>query len=367
MPWFQTLENYNKSLRYLTEMSTPVSKPKWTTPNKVKLYLKNVILREFSAGKDGEAVLIIPPQAGHHSSIADYDTGQSLVEAAVQNGIKSVYVAEWKSATPDRKDETIDDFIVSMRECIESIGSKVTLIGLCQGGWQSAMYTALYPEDVSNLILAGAPIDFHAGNGKISMYAALYPMSFYKSMVAMGNGILDGRFLLTGFKMLNPTERFYSDYMNLFLNMNDEAFLTRYRKFRGWYEYTLNLPGAFYLQVVQDLFKENHLIQGRTKILGQYVDLKKIEQPLTLVAGDRDDITPEPQLFNMEQYVSSKNVTKLTVPAGHIGVFMAKKVVQTYWPKIFESIKRPPVSRSPVNKRRWTRSRGVTTKGLANS
>ena len=158
-------------------------------------------------------------------------------------------------------------------------------------------------------------------------------------MVAMGNGLLDGRFLLTGFKMLNPVERFYVDYVNLYTSLYDVPYLQRSRKFRRWYEYTQNLPGAFYLQVVKNLFKENRLVKGNITVLDQNVDLKKITQPLFLIAGDKDDITPQEQLFNIEQCVSSKRVTKLTVPAGHIGLFMGKKIVQEYWPRIFDALK----------------------------
>ena len=147
--------------------------------------------------------------------------------------------------------------------------------------------------------------------------------------------------ILTGFKIMNPMDRFYRDYADLYSNMHDGDYLRRYRKFRSWYEYTQNLPGAFYLQVVKDLFKENQLIQGRTKILGRDVDLKKIDHPLYLIAGAKDDITPSEQLFNIERYVSSKKITKLTVPAGHIGLFMGEKIIKKYWPRIFEAVQAP--------------------------
>ncbi len=339
MFWLQYMNHFNRYMQCVTETCQPVCEPEWTTPNTVKLELNNLLLRQFSAGTSGDTILIIPPQAGHHATIADYDRGQSLVEASICEGTNSVYLTEWKSATPDRCDETIDDFILSMHKCIQAIGTKVTLIGLCQGGWQSAIYTALYPEDVENLVLAGAPIDFHAGKSKIGMYASLYPMSFFQSLVAMGNGILDGKFLLTGFKMLNPVDRFYGDYANLYNNVHDEAFTKRSRKFRNWYEYTQNLPGAFYLQIVKDLFKENLLIKGQAKILGQYVDLKRITQPLYLIAGKKDDITPQEQLFGIERYVSSKKITKLSVPAGHIGLFMGTKIIEKYWPGILKAVR----------------------------
>ena len=36
---------------------------------------------------------------------------------------------------------------------------KVNLLGYCMGGSMSAMYTALFPEKVKNLIMLAAPVD----------------------------------------------------------------------------------------------------------------------------------------------------------------------------------------------------------------
>lgn len=333
------MRNYNK---FLKEITRPLRKPEWATRNKPILELSNVILRDFS--KKGihhkTPVLIIPPQAGQHSTIADYGPGQSLVETvlAVRN---SVYVTEWKAATPERKNETIDDCIKAMDNCVDAIcerGFKVCLIGLCQGGWQSAIYTALYPEKVDSLILAAAPIDFKAGGGKIQFYTEMNPMFFYESLVVMGGGNMPGEYMKLAFKMLNPVERFSLDYTDLYSNINDSEYTERYRRFRDWYEYPQNLPGKMYLQIVKELFKENRLINGGLKILGQGVNLHHIKCPLVLIAGEKDDITPREQVFNTEKHVSSKDIMKLTVPAGHIGVFMGKQVLKDYWPRILAKI-----------------------------
>jgi poly(3-hydroxyalkanoate) synthetase len=337
MYWF-AIDFYTKYLKALCEVYRPISIPRWTTENSIKLELPDVILRDFSVGQDEDAILIIPPQAGHHSCIADFGRGQSLVGAALKAGKKSVYAIEWKSATLERSSETIDDFILSMRACLKSINSKVTLIGLCQGGWQAAIYAALFPEEVKCLVLAAAPIDFHAGNSKIGKCTSLLPLSFYRSMVLMGGGLLDGKFLLTGFKMLNPVERYCGDYFDLFFNISDDTFLERNRKFRDWYEYTQAVPGDFFLQVVEELFIDNKLINGELIILGKKVDLSTINHPLFLIAGDKDDITPSEQLFNIENYVTSTIINKYTLPAGHIGIFMGRKIIDNYWPEIFEEI-----------------------------
>ncbi len=154
----------------------------------------------------------------------------------------------------------------------------------------------------------------------------------------MGGGIMPGEYMKLGFKMLNPLDRFILDYSDLYSNINDSEYMERYRKFRNWYEYTQNLPGRMYLQIVKELFKENRLISGGLKILGKAVNLHNIRCPLILIAGDKDDITPQEQVFNMERHVSSKDIMKLMVPAGHIGVFMGKKILREYWPQIIKKI-----------------------------
>lgn len=321
----------------MKEITKPLSPPKWATENRPVFELGNVILRDFSSeGSTPDApILIIPPQAGHHSNIADYAPGQSLVETCLSTK-NSVYATEWKSATPERKNETIDDCIRAMDRCIDAIckkGAKVRLIGLCQGGWQSAIYTALYPEKVHSLTLAAAPIDFKAGNGKIQFYADFYPMMFYECLVAAGGGNMPGECMKFGFKMLNPVDRFLLDYSDIYRSMNNQELYERQRAFRDWYEYTQNIPGAMYLQVVRELFKGNRLIKGALMILGREVNLHKIKCPLILIAGEKDDITLKEQVFNMEAYVSSKDILKKVVPAGHIGVFMSKKILKEYWPE----------------------------------
>lgn len=328
-----------KNFSVYNEAFGPVKEPTWTTPNKIILSNERIYLRDFSVGHDECATIIISPQAGHHSNIADYGQGNSLVEAVLNSGKKSVFVPEWRSATLSRKNDTIDDFILEMDKVIKFTEcQKVNLIGLCQGGWQSAIYASLFPEKINSLILAAAPIDFKAGNGMIQTCAGFYSMMFYQDLVAMGRGNMKGSFMVIAFKMLNPMERFFGDYVDLYNNIEDEKFMDRYRKFRNWYEWTQDLPGEFYLRVVKELFKENKLIKGEMNVLDKKVDLKNIDCPLYLIAGEKDEITLKDQLFNIEDYVSSKVVEKMVVPAGHIGVFMGGEVLREYWPKILSKI-----------------------------
>ena len=94
------------------------------------------------------------------------------------NGIAPVFLTHWKSATEDMRDLEIDQYLAELNVCVDDLGGRVNLIGLCQGGWLSAMYAARFPDKVVSLVLAGAPIDTDAGNGSRSSQAGTSAFSW---------------------------------------------------------------------------------------------------------------------------------------------------------------------------------------------
>lgn len=325
--------DYYQDMTKFWDLVLNYEKPGWPTENRVEVYNKAFRLRRFShRGRSGTPILVLGPQAGHTTSIVDYAVpGQSLVELCRDHTDRPIYAVEWRSATPDRRHETIDDLIKQTDACVDHIGGKAHLLGLCQAGWQSAIYAALHPEKVASLVLGGSPIDFAAGGGKIRKTVNTLPLSFYFMMVMMGHGIMRGQWILAGFKNMNAFDRYINDYINLFLNIEDPGTVERSRRFRRWYEFTQGLPGGWYLQAVKQLFKENRLIRGKLKILGRRVDLSAVKCPVVLIAGEKDDITPPPQLLNMADHVSGE-VREMTIPkCGHIGLFIKKEALREYW------------------------------------
>lgn len=335
----ERLMGMHRDLAKFWEELKRFEEPQWQSENAVVLHDKAFKLRRFTGDRKGLPVLILGPQAGHHTCIVDYALpGQSLVELCKLSTDRPVYAIEWKSATLDRRNETIDDLVVQTDRCVEHLGGKAHLVGLCQAGWLSSIYAALYPGKVHSLILGGAPIDFTAGGGKIQEMVQTLPFDFYAWLVHLGGGLMKGRYIVTGFKNMNAYDRYIGDYVKLYRSINDPEQVARFRRFRRWYEYTQSLAGGWYKQAVYELFKKNKLVKGRLKVLRQYVDLRRISCPVVLIAGENDDITLEPQLFNMEKYVSS-DVLKMTVPnCGHIGLFIKTEALKEYWKPALEAV-----------------------------
>ena len=74
--------------------------------------------------------------------IADYYYGQSLVQSLLDHGIGHVALTDWKSAKLDMRDFEIDNYLAELIVPIDDLGGPVNLVGLCQGGWMSAVIAA---------------------------------------------------------------------------------------------------------------------------------------------------------------------------------------------------------------------------------
>ncbi|WP_343685484.1 alpha/beta fold hydrolase [Asticcacaulis sp.] len=342
-PFAAAFENWERSLDFLKaaqEIDHPPA-PLWATANTIRLDLPTMRLREFSApDAEGVPVLIDAPFAGHSSTIADYAPGQSLVQTLLSNGVKHVLSTDWKSATPEMRYFSIDTYLAELNAAIDDLGGQVHLVGLCQGGWLSAMLAARFPHKVKSLVLAGSPIDTDAGDGPIKHMAHSLPLSTYEEMVAMGGGLMPGKFMLAGWKNMHPQEQYADKYVRLYENLTDKNYLTRTEKFESWYENPLDLPGRYYLQAIRELFKENRFAKGEFVGLGRKLNMKDIVAPTFLLAGEADDITTSEQVFAAVGLfgTSADRIVRKLVPGGHIGLFMGHKTLAEAWPGIAQWI-----------------------------
>jgi polyhydroxyalkanoate depolymerase len=315
-------------------------KPRLATAHTTRLALRTLDLCDYGApdAKAGAGLptLVDAPYAGHTSMIADYHEGQSLMQTLRASGVERLFLTDWHGATPDMKDLEVDQYLAELLACVDDLGGRVNLVGLCQGGWMAAMLAARFPDKVASLVLAGSPIDTHAGHGPLKQMVMKSPLSFYEELVASGGGLMLGKFMLAGWKNMHPEQHYVQDHIDLYEHIDDPVWLSKTEAFERWYENPLDLPGRWYLQVIDQLFKRNRLARGEYVALGRRLDLKAITCPLYLLAGESDDITTHEQVFAAERLMGTPaaRVTKRMVPGGHVGLFMGARTLREAWPEI---------------------------------
>jgi poly(3-hydroxybutyrate) depolymerase len=320
--------------------------PAWSSPQQIVRRTGLTRLRDFTAPGAGDVVptLVLPPQAGHDSSIIDYTTEQSQMLTIAAAGLERLYALEWVGVTQATKDATIGDYLAEVDAAVEQAGEggPVNLVGDCQGGWLATIYAALHPERVNTLTIAGAPIDFHVGDAVIRESVEALSnddLSFYRAMVALGDGVLKGEFLLGGFIVIRP-ETELDRQLQLLANVRDPRHVERYRAFEDWFKHTQDLAGPFYLWIVEHLFRDNELVRGTLTIDGQAIDLSRIACPINLLAGATDHITPPEQVFALADAVSTpaELITRRTTSGGHLGLFMGSEALREHWPVVMASV-----------------------------
>ncbi len=332
--------------RWLQLMMTR-ERPSWTTPHEIVFETPLARLRDFSLGGERGLVptLVLPPQAGHDSCIVDYSPEQSQMGAILDAGLTRALSLDWIGATRATANASIDDYVELVDRAVEHCGGRVNLIGDCQGGWLATIYAALYPERINTLTIAGAPIDFHAGEPVIHrVLRRLSPggdLRFYESLVAADGGVLKGERMLAGFIMIQPAAEI-SRQLELLAHLDDSAYVARYREFEDWFKHTQNIPGAFYLWAVHHLFRDNSLISGSLEVRGERVDLSNIEMPLNLLAGATDHITPPDQVFALASFAATppEQVFRRVSTGGHLGLFMGREALREHWPPLLEEVLR---------------------------
>src|SRR5208283_3466014 len=126
--------------------------PAWATPHRVRLELGTMQLRDFS-------------------------TGHSVVEALHEGGVGRIDVTDWRSAGPQMRFLSIDNYLADLNVAVDELGPPVDLVGLCQGGWMALTFAARFPSKVRRLVLAGAPVDIAAGQSNLSRMTLQVPLA----------------------------------------------------------------------------------------------------------------------------------------------------------------------------------------------
>jgi len=317
--------------------------PEGATPSKIALDLHSVRLRDFTMADSGIPTLVCTPLALHGAGVADLAAGHSLVAALRDAGIERLFMADWRSAGADMRFLGIDDYLAALNVLVDHLGGVVDLVGLCQGGWFSLVYAGCFPAKVRKLAMAGAPVDIAAALSGLSAVAAATPLAMFQSLVTSGDGRVIGRDLAK----LWGSETVDADKIRETLQSSEPSGSPEFTRleaiFRKWNSWTIDVPGTYYLEVIDKLYKRNELATGSFLALGQRIEFSRLRLPMYLLAGSADEVVAPEQLLALERLVGTppEHFRHDVAPCNHLGLFMGKQTLEENWPRIVHWLKEP--------------------------
>ncbi len=276
----------------------------------------------------------------NRETMLDLQPGRSVIETLIQEGI-DVYVIDW--GYPTRKDKylTIDDHVNGYIDNIvdyilyENNISKLNLMGICMGGTFCAIYSALHPEKVKNLITTVSPTNFDTNQGLLHVW--MKDLNIDRMTDTLGN--ISGDLMNFGFLLLNPARLMVDKYVSFYENWDDKQFIENFVRMEKWIFDSPDVPGETFRQFVKDGYQKNLLIQNKMKIGDDIVNLKNITMPLLNIYAKFDHLVPPEACNLLTKKVGSKDTEDVCLKTGHIGIYVSSKVSSQFAPKIVQWLK----------------------------
>ncbi|MEQ8786878.1 MAG: alpha/beta fold hydrolase [Pirellulaceae bacterium] len=271
--------------------------------------------------------------------VIDLRPGHSFVEYMVNKGY-DMYLLDWGVPGPEDKSMKFDDYVLEyLPRVVRKLKSvsesdEFTILGWCLGALISTMYAALRPDDgLKNLLLLTAPLDFSDKTaGGFVRWASAEEFDADKLVDALGN--VPGEMIDAGAKMLKPVENYVGNYVALWDRIDNPKVVEAWHAMNTWVRDLIPMAGETYRQLVNDLFKENKLMEGTLKLRGEPVKLNHLTANVLNVIAEGDHITPPCQSLRVLDLIGSQDKELLRVRGGHIGIMAGSGAEKNTWPHI---------------------------------
>lgn len=318
------------------------------------------LLRYRGTARRGKPVLLVPSLINRHY-VLDLMPGKSFVEHLLA-AEHDVFMIDW--GTPGDEDRYLDfDTIVdvylgrALRKTARIAGSEnAHALGYCMGGLMTAIHAAVHPERFASMVAVAAPIRF-SDPGLLSAWSRT-PTFDVRAMVD-GFGNVPWQLMQGAFNLLRPTLQL-SKAVHLLDRAWDDEYLDGFLALETWGGDNISFPGAAYRRYIEELWREDRLIQGTFALSGKPVHLEAITSPTMAVTFEHDNIVPWASAKVLVERVGAAHKEWLHLPGGHVGAMVSRAASRGVWPKIgawfrahdAERVEEPVASAAETTERR---------------
>ncbi|WP_230968921.1 PHA/PHB synthase family protein [Nitrogeniibacter aestuarii] len=286
--------------------------------------------------KVAQKPLLIVPPCINKFYIMDLQAHNSLVRFIVEQGV-TVFLVSWKNPQQSESKTTWDDYLdkgpLTALEIVRSVTrvKKLNVLGFCVGGTlltsALAVARARGEDPVESLTLMTTLLDF-SDAGELGCLVDETSVATREATIGKG-GLLPGQELANTFSALRANDLVWQYVVGNYLKGDKPAaFDLLY-----WNSDSTNLPGPFLCWYLRNMYLENNLrIPGRLKMLGQKVDLGKVDMPAYLLATREDHIVPWESAYLARRLLGGETTFVLGA-SGHIAgaINPASKNRRSYW------------------------------------
>ena len=279
--------------------------------------------------------LVVPPCINKFY-ILDLQPDNSLIRHLVEQGHRT-FVMSWRNPDASMEDKTWDDYIgdgaLNAISVVQEItGAKqINALGFCVGGTilgtALAVLAARGEKPVASATLLTTFLDF-SDTGVLDLFIDDAFVQF-KELQLGRRGLLKGQELASTFSFLRPNDLVWNYVVGNYLKgETPPPFDLLY-----WNSDSTNLPGPMYAWYLRNTYLENNLVKpGKCTVLGERVDLGKVDLPVYIYGSREDHIVPITGAYASVQHLPGKKRFVMGA-SGHIAgvINPPAKNKRSYW------------------------------------
>lgn len=287
-------------------------------------------------------VLVFAPMSGHYATLLR-QTAKDLLASGY-----NTFITEHEDASrvPLQAgdfgfEDCVEFYIDAIRAVKAKTGRDVHVMAVCQPGPALAAALAVMEKNVDpatprSATFMGSPIDTRQEKNAVTEFADTHEMSWFDrhaihtvpfTREGSGRKVYSGVQQLFSFMMMKLNDHITS-HRDLFFDLikGDTGAAYKQKAFYNEFLAVCDLPGKFYRETVEWVFKDRRLAKGTQTYRGERVDLNHISRtPILAVGGEKDDITHPKQcleLLNLCGGLDSSMKRELIAKGvGHYGLF----------------------------------------------
>jgi polyhydroxyalkanoate synthase len=291
-----------------------------------------------SRRKGTRAVLVVPSLINRWE-VLDLTAEKSLLRAMAAEGLRP-YLVDW--GTPDAEERRFDlaAYVARLERAVSYVGKRArrapAVMGYCMGGTLAVALAARRPRKVAKLALLAAPWDFHADK---TGHAFLLSMGPLLAQMADRLGELPVDVLQTLFWSIDPWLAMKK--FGRFLGMDPEGSSARdFVLLEDWLNDGAPLAGPTTRDCLIGWYGDNLPGTGKWIVGGKRIVPRKITKPALVMIPSGDRIVPPLSAAALAHPKRGlKNVTRLDLPLGHIGMVVSSRAREQCWTPLIDWLK----------------------------
>ena len=289
-------------------------------------------------------ILLVPSLINRHY-VMDLLPGKSLAEDLVKAG-HDVYCLDWGTPGDEDRHLSFDDICDrylgrAIRKVAKSSPrGKTHVLGYCLGGTLSIIHASVHQEYIASLLVLAAPVGFSGETGLLEAWTKNSAFKVGDIVDAFGN--VPWQLMQSAFTMLRPTlglskavhvvdKAITSDPVNA--NKWDE-FSEGFRALETWGNDNVSFPGACYVRYIEELYRNDALVNGTFTLSGKPARLSRITVPTMCITFEHDNIVPWKNAALLLDRIASTDKELVHLPGGHVGAVVSRSAQKNLWPRM---------------------------------